>query len=213
MVLATKSYLETVRANGGAARDLASLDRSYASTIDSAMNAWTISQAELNRLLRGRLSNLLAKLRGSLIINGLLASLSLVLAVLTYRGIVHPLQQLEGLAKQVGETGDYSLRSNYKSRDEMGRLTVALNTMRSERHEPGGVLLTVEDSGTGIELENIDQIFKTFFTTKAAGMGMGLSICRSIVEAHGGRISASRANPHGSVFQVFLPIGERSDLS
>jgi signal transduction histidine kinase len=389
MVLATKSYLDTVRASRGAAGDPASLDRSYAGMIDSVTNAWTVGQVELKQLLRGRLSNLLAGLRGSLIFNGLLGSLSLVLAVMTYRRIVGPLQQLESLAKQVGETEDYSLRSNYKSRDEIGQLARAFNTMlaelaearerdaadqariaamqaehnrvaplammgelaasiaheinqpltavvtnanaglrwlngqvpnveevrlalkriandgergskiiasiramlkkgsrkrtqldlnklirevmtleqgeckrcrvsvqtelandlprvwgdriqleqvllnltlnaieamasvsdrqrvlriRSERHEPDGVLLTVEDSGTGIDLKNINRIFETFVTTKPEGMGMGLSICRSIVESHGGRISASRATPHGSVFRVFLPIGEPSDI-
>jgi signal transduction histidine kinase len=77
--------------------------------------------------------------------------------------------------------------------------------IRSEKHEPAGVLVTVEDSGTGIDLEDLHRIFEAFFTRKAEGMGMGLSICRSIVEAHGGRISASRGHPHGSVFQVALP--------
>jgi signal transduction histidine kinase len=75
----------------------------------------------------------------------------------------------------------------------------------SETHNPAGVLLTVEDSGTGIDPDNINRIFDAFFTTKSTGMGMGLSICRSIIEAHGGRLTAARAHPHGSVFQVFLP--------
>ena len=70
-----------------------------------------------------------------------------------------------------------------------------------------GVIVTVEDSGTGIALENIDRIFDTFFTTKPHGMGMGLAICRSIVESHGGRLSASPGCPHGAVFQIVLPIG------
>jgi len=67
--------------------------------------------------------------------------------------------------------------------------------------------VTVEDSGTGIAPVNIDHIFDTFFTTKLHGMGMGLAICRSIVEAHGGRLSASQGYPHGAVFQIVLPIG------
>jgi signal transduction histidine kinase len=67
--------------------------------------------------------------------------------------------------------------------------------------------VTVEDSGTGIAPVNIDHIFDTFFTTKLHGMGMGLAICRSIVEAHGGRLSASQGYPHGAVFQIALPIG------
>jgi signal transduction histidine kinase len=66
-------------------------------------------------------------------------------------------------------------------------------------------MVTVEDSGAGIEKENLDRIFEAFFTTKSHGMGMGLSICRSIVESHGGRMTASRGYPYGAVFQVILP--------
>jgi PAS domain S-box-containing protein len=75
----------------------------------------------------------------------------------------------------------------------------------SERHDPADVIITLEDSGTGIDPNNIDRIFQPFFTTKSRGMGMGLSICRSIVEAHGGRLSASPALPHGTAFRVILP--------
>ena len=72
-------------------------------------------------------------------------------------------------------------------------------------HGPGGVLLSVEDSGTGIAPEDIDRIFNSFFTTKSQGMGMGLSICRSIIEAHNGRLWASAGVDHGSVFNISLP--------
>jgi signal transduction histidine kinase len=71
------------------------------------------------------------------------------------------------------------------------------------------VRIAVRDSGAGIDRESLDRIFNTFFTTKAHGMGMGLSICRSIVEAHGGQLSASRSHPHGSVFAVVLPVTEQ----
>jgi signal transduction histidine kinase len=75
-------------------------------------------------------------------------------------------------------------------------------------HPDHDVVVTVQDTGTGITEEDRNRIFEAFFTTKPEGMGMGLSICRSIVEAHGGRITALRANPHGSVFQVVLPVEE-----
>jgi PAS domain S-box-containing protein len=81
--------------------------------------------------------------------------------------------------------------------------------IRSEVRQPSDILLTVEDSGPGIAAESMERIFEAFYTTKAQGMGMGLSICRSIVEAHGGRLSASRGHPHGAVFQIVLPIEER----
>jgi PAS domain S-box-containing protein len=80
--------------------------------------------------------------------------------------------------------------------------------LRSERHQPGGVMLTVQDSGTGIDKKDMNRIFLPFFTTKSHGMGMGLAICRSVVEAHGGRLTASHGHPCGAVFQVILPIRE-----
>src|SRR6266404_1117255 len=78
----------------------------------------------------------------------------------------------------------------------------------SERCDPAGLILTLEDSGTGIDPKNVKRIFEPFFTTKSHGMGMGLSICRSIVEAHGGQVTASLASPHGTAFHVILPADE-----
>jgi two-component system, LuxR family, sensor kinase FixL len=70
---------------------------------------------------------------------------------------------------------------------------------------PDGVRITVEDSGSGIDPEHAERIFEPFFTTKSHGMGMGLSICRSIVEHHGGQLSVAPGHAHGSIFQVSLP--------
>src|SRR5713226_4236974 len=68
------------------------------------------------------------------------------------------------------------------------------------------VLVGVTDCGVGISAENADRLFNPFFTTKSGGMGMGLSICRSIMEAHGGRLWATANQPHGAVFQFTLPV-------
>jgi signal transduction histidine kinase len=68
------------------------------------------------------------------------------------------------------------------------------------------VVITVEDSGTGVNDKDIDNIFKPFFTTKPAGTGIGLAICRSIIEAHGGRLLALRNVPHGMIFRIYLPL-------
>ena len=68
------------------------------------------------------------------------------------------------------------------------------------------VLITIADSGPGIDPKSIDKIFDTFYTTKPAGMGMGLSICKTIAEAHGGQLRASANNPHGMTFQITLPL-------
>jgi C4-dicarboxylate-specific signal transduction histidine kinase len=76
---------------------------------------------------------------------------------------------------------------------------------------PSSVRITVADTGTGIDQEIIDRIFHTFFTTKSHGMGMGLSICRAIVEAHGGTLSASSSQPYGSIFEIQLPAAKMPD--
>jgi signal transduction histidine kinase len=78
--------------------------------------------------------------------------------------------------------------------------------VKTEVHESGYLLITVEDTGIGIDPENLNRIFDPFFTTKPHGMGMGLSICRSIIENHDGRLAVSAGQPYGSIFYVFLPI-------
>ena len=93
--------------------------------------------------------------------------------------------------------------------DAMGSITERprLLQVRSESKK-FGIVITVEDSGAGIDPKNTGHIFDAFYTTKPHGMGMGLAICRSIIEAHGGRISASPGNPNGCIFQVVLPTCE-----
>ena len=387
MVSAWNAYLDAVKAKLGGASEASALDRTYATAVDSAINAWTASLVELKRLLNARLSNLLSKLRSSLLLNGLLAVFALGFAIATGRLIVQPLLKLERLADEVGQTKDYNLRTDYESRDEIGRLAVAFNAMLAElaaarereaadaagratmqaelarvarittmgemaasiaheinqplaaivnnanaslrwlgRDPPNverarsvlervvsdggrasevigsirgmldksgqervaldvndlirevmtfvradlkrhgitartelaedlphiaavriqlqqvllnlianaeesmtsvderarvltvcsqkvdgyGIVVTVEDTGIGIDQTELERVFEAFFSTKPEGMGMGLSICRSIVEAHGGRITASPARPRGSVFQVSLPNDEPS---
>ena len=71
--------------------------------------------------------------------------------------------------------------------------------------EPDGVLVVVRDSGPGLSSPGLERIFEAFYTTKPGGLGMGLSICRSIIEAHGGRLWATAAQPQGATFQFTLP--------
>jgi len=71
----------------------------------------------------------------------------------------------------------------------------------------GGVRFVVRDRGRGIAPEHLPRLFDSFFSTKSAGMGLGLSIVRTLVEAHGGRITAENGAEEGAVFSVELPIG------
>jgi signal transduction histidine kinase len=77
--------------------------------------------------------------------------------------------------------------------------------LTSWRTKNGGVAMSISDSGRGLPSENIERIFQTFFTTKSHGSGMGLSISRSIIEAHDGTLSAAPNYPHGAKFQFTLP--------
>jgi PAS domain S-box-containing protein len=78
--------------------------------------------------------------------------------------------------------------------------------IRSGQDETHRVLVSVTDCGVGISAEGADRLFNAFFTTKSSGMGMGLSICRSIIEAHGGRMSAVNNVGPGATFQFVLPL-------
>ena len=75
----------------------------------------------------------------------------------------------------------------------------------TEKAESNGALVAVRDSGPGLDLETVDRLFEAFYTTKVQGMGMGLAICRSIIQAHGGRLWARANVPCGAIFQFTLP--------
>ena len=81
-------------------------------------------------------------------------------------------------------------------------------SLRVTLHAPrdgGEVCIGVEDSGPGIDQDNFDNIFNPFFTTKRNGMGLGLSICRSIVDAHGGKLTVANSNSKGAIVQIAIP--------
>jgi len=71
--------------------------------------------------------------------------------------------------------------------------------------ESGGVLVSVRDSGPGLAPSDLDRLFKAFYTTKPSGLGLGLSICRTIIEARGGRLWASANLPRGANFEFTVP--------
>jgi signal transduction histidine kinase len=80
-------------------------------------------------------------------------------------------------------------------------LQISIDAVPSE----GGVRVGVRDTGPGLNPESLSRLFEPFYATKPEGMGMGLSICRSIIEAHGGRLWASASVPCGAIFQFTLP--------
>jgi PAS domain S-box-containing protein len=84
---------------------------------------------------------------------------------------------------------------------EAGTRELLISTDQDHR----GVLVAVRDSGPGIDPSHLERVFDTFYTTKSSGMGMGLSICRSIIDAHGGRLWAEANEPRGTIFQFTLP--------
>ena len=84
----------------------------------------------------------------------------------------------------------------------------ALELLIRSQRDAGQVLVAVQDSGTGIDPDKMHRMFDAFFTTKPSGMGMGLSISRSIIEAHGGRLWAAGNTPHGAIFHFCLPVAD-----
>ena len=78
-------------------------------------------------------------------------------------------------------------------------------SISTEQNQTNGVLVAVRDTGPGIDVEHLERVFEPFYTTKSSGVGMGLSICRSIIDAHGGRLWTDANEPRGAVFQFTLP--------
>jgi signal transduction histidine kinase len=88
---------------------------------------------------------------------------------------------------------------------EAGDRKLVISTGQSQTN---GVLVGVSDSGLGIDPEHLERVFEPFYTTKSSGAGVGLSICRSIIDAHGGRLWAKPNEPRGAVFQFTFPGAE-----
>jgi C4-dicarboxylate-specific signal transduction histidine kinase len=83
-------------------------------------------------------------------------------------------------------------------------------SIRSDTDESQGLVVSVRDSGPGLDPKSFDHLFDAFYSTKPHGLGMGLAISRSIIDAHGGRLWATANAPYGAVFQFTLPIGSES---
>jgi signal transduction histidine kinase len=128
------------------------------------------------------------------------------------------MQLLEGLPPILGDRVQLQqviLNLIMNAIEAMGEVSDGSREMviRTSEAESGGVIVAVSDSGPGLPPANLAHIFEAFYTTKSNGLGMGLSICRSIVDAHGGRLWAMPNKPRGAVFCMMLPTGEKSPES
>ena len=101
------------------------------------------------------------------------------------------------LARPIGILLAKELRTEFRTRELL---------ISTSRTESDSVLVTVSDTGPGLPPASLARIFEAFYTTKASGLGMGLSISRSIVEAHGGRLWATANTPRGTTFQFAVPV-------
>ena len=136
MTMTTGLYLSAVDASlshGAANRaDLSAIDQLQRTAVDNALKVSTLTQTTLDRLLHQQIDKLTRRLAGSLMLIGALVCLSILVAIMTHRYIVRPLQRLEGIARTVHETKNYGLHMQYQSHDEIGRLATAFDDMLDE---------------------------------------------------------------------------------
>src|SRR5262249_26260918 len=144
---------------------------------------------DLNRLI----NEVLALVQGTLQKNGIVVRTDLAELPASVTG--NPIQLQQVL---------FNLVSN--AIEAMDSVAERMMLIRTRLENGGEVQVTIEDSGSGIDPKVMNQIFRSFFTTKGDGMGMGLSICRSIIESHGGRLWATPGHPRGAGFQFTLPV-------
>ena len=136
MIMTTGLYLSAVDAslsNGAANRaDLSAIDQLQRTAVDNSPKVSTLTQTTLDRLLHQRINKLTRRLAGGLMLIGTLVCLSILVAIMTHRYIVRPLQRLEGIARTVHDTKNYGLHMQYQSHDEIGRLATAFDDMLDE---------------------------------------------------------------------------------
>ena len=185
-----KSFEETVR-EGQRAADVV---RSVRSMFKSEEELVHVS-IDLNQVIR----EVLALVQGTLQRQGIVVRTELDEMLASVTGSPVQLQQVL-----------FNLLSNaIEAMEPVAERVILIKTKLGESRE---IHVAVEDSGSGIEQKDMDRIFSSFFTTKMDGMGMGLSICRSLIEAHNGRLSARSGGKQGAVFEITLPAGNLSRL-
>jgi signal transduction histidine kinase len=149
-----------------------------------------------------------------LIINEIIReTITLLHGELHARGILLQIELAAWLPMVLGHRGQLQqvvLNIVMNAAEAMSAVTERGRVLRvcSATDDSTGVLISIEDSGIGIDSKDSSRIFDAFYTTKSDGMGLGLAICRSIVESHGGRLWVSPRTPHGAVFHILLSAGE-----
>jgi PAS domain S-box-containing protein len=154
--------------------------------------------------------------RGLEINEAILEIMTLARAAVSEHGVSVQMQLSEGLPPILGDRVQLQqvilnlIMNAIEAMSEVaeGARALLISTREAAR---GAVLVAVGDSGPGLPQAYPERIFDAFYTTKPSGLGMGLSICRSIVEAHGGRLWATPNQPRGAVFYMMLPVGDPTD--
>jgi PAS domain S-box-containing protein len=145
----------------------------------------------------------------------ILEIMRLTRAAVSDHGVVVKTQLSKGLPRILGDRVQLQqviLNLIMNAIEAMGEVSEGSRELlvSTSQAESGVVLVAVSDTGPGLSQASVERVFEAFYTTKSSGLGMGLSICRSIVEAHGGRLWASPNQPRGAVFCMTLPIGKQS---
>jgi C4-dicarboxylate-specific signal transduction histidine kinase len=184
-----KPLIERVINDGKRAADIVSRIRDLSKKAPVRKESLEINEAilEIMRLTRGAISD-----------NGILVRMQLS------EGLPHIL----GDKVQLQQVILNLIMNAVEAMSEVSEGTRELEISTSEV-ESGSVLVAIGDSGPGLSPASLARIFEAFYTTKANGLGVGLAICRSIVEAHGGRLSATPNQPQGATFCMRLPIEEK----
>jgi PAS domain S-box-containing protein len=141
--------------------------------------------------------------------------MGLARAAISERGVLLTMQLSEALPRILGDKVQLQqvtlnlIMNAIEAMSEVGKRSREL-LISTSGATSGGVLVAVSDSGLGLPQTSPERIFEAFHTTKSSGLGMGLSICRSIIDAHGGRLWAEPNVPHGTIFRFMVPTGEKS---
>jgi signal transduction histidine kinase len=207
--------LASIASNGGAAlrflaRTPPNLDEVHSAVRRMVRDSYRASEVFDNiRALFGKPGLEREQIDMNELLLGVLQALSEELAsrhVRTETVLASPLPPVAGHRGQLQEVFINLVRNATEAMDAVGDDRRLLK-VRAERHEDGAVAVLVEDSGPGIDPKQSDRIFEAFVTTKPGGTGLGLALCRMIIERHEGRLSMTPAHPHGCVFRAVLPAG------